>query len=351
MDMIKDNYKVLSLGALIALTLGIHYGWILEPIFGHVHWIHAIHGRFCYIPIVVAASWYGLRGGIVAASIISILVLPLVIGKVANVHDFVGELVEIVFYFAIAILSGAIIDRELLARKKQEEMRAQLERSHQLSMVGQIAAGVAHEIKNPLASIKGALEIISDENTSPVEKREFQGILFNEIKRIDGTVTEFLGFARPREVKLESLNLSELITSSLQQMEAQASKLNLIIQKQIEDGIILSGDKEKLHEMLLNLLLNAIQVSPSGSTIDVSLEKQDSSIALLTIADSGEGIEADNLDRIFEPFFTTKPSGTGLGLAVVKAIVESHNGEIRVQSSRGQGTQVLVSLPLAKDAS
>ncbi len=127
--------------------------------------------------------------------------------------------------------------------------------------------------------------------------------------------------------------------------EEEYSKLD----KQIEDGIILNGDKEKLHEMLLNLLLNAIQVSESGSTIDVSLERKNSSKALLTIADSGEGIEDENLNRIFEPFFTTKPSGTGLGLAVVKAIVESHNGEIQIQSRRGQGTRVSVSLPIAKD--
>lgn len=346
MKTLQTKYKTVILGGLITLTLGIHYGLILEPIFGHAHWIHAIHGRFCYIPIVIAASWFGLRGGIYAATIISLLVLPYVLGRVSGTHDLVGEIVEIIFYFAIAILSGALIDRQLLSRKKQEEMRIQLERSHQLSMVGQIAAGVAHEIKNPLASIKGALEIISDGNTSPDDKEEFKGILFSEIRRMDGSITEFLNFARPKETKLERLDLSELIPTTIKSVEAHALKQGIAIQKDIEDGIIINGDKEKLHELMLNLLLNAIQVSEPDSIIEVGLENRDSSTALLTVKDSGEGIEKTNLDRIFEPFYTTKASGTGLGLAIVKAIVESHDGNIEVESQPARGTKIEVSLPL-----
>ncbi len=346
MKTLQTKYKTAILGGLITLTLGIHYGLILEPIFGQAHWIHAIHGRFCYIPIVMAASWFGLRGGVYAASIISLLVLPYVFVRVSGAHDLVGEIVEIIFYFAIAILSGALIDRQLLARKKQEEMRIQLERSHQLSIVGQIAAGVAHEIKNPLASIKGALEIISDENTSPDDKEEFRGILFSEIKRMDGTITEFLNFARPKETKLERLDLSELIPTTTKSVEAHALKLGVTIQKDIEDRIIIHGDKEKLHEMMLNLLLNAIQVSKPESIIEVWLEKRNTSTAILTIKDSGEGVEEADVDRIFEPFYTTKASGIGLGLAIVKAIVESHDGNIEVESQPGQGTKIVVSLPL-----
>jgi len=343
---LQDKYKAAILGGLITITLGIHYGWIIEPIFGHVHWIHAIHGRFCYIPIVIAASWFGLRGGIYAATIISVLVLPYIFGQASETHDFVGEIVEIIFYFAIAILSGALIDRQLLARKKQEEMRLQLERSHQLSMVGQIAAGVAHEIKNPLASIKGAVEIISDKNTSADDKEEFRGILFSEIKRMDSTISEFLNFARPKETKLEKLDLSELIPATIKSVEAHALHQGVTIQQDIEDGIVIMGDKEKLHELMLNLLLNAIQVSEPDSIIEVWLERQNSSTAVLAIKDSGEGIKEADIDRIFEPFYTTKASGTGLGLAIVKAIVESHNGNIEVESRPGQGAQFEVTLPL-----
>lgn len=348
MQTLKARHKIAILGGLITITLGIHYGWIIEPIFGHVHWIHAIHGRFCYIPIVIAASWFGLRGGLYAASIISILVLPYVFGQTSQVHDFAGEIVEIIFYFAIAVLSGALIDRQLLARKKQEEMRIHLERSHQLSMVGQIAAGVAHEIKNPLASIKGALEIIGDKGTSSAEKEEFRGILFREIKRMDSTITEFLNFARPKVTKLEKLELSDLIPATIKSVEAHALHQGVTIQQDIEDGIVIQGDKEKLHELMLNLLLNAIQVSRPESIIEVWLEKKNASMAVLTVKDSGEGIEESNLERIFEPFYTTKAAGIGLGLAIARAIVENHNGTIEVESQPGQGAKFEVSLPLFK---
>lgn len=344
---LQNKYKIAVLGGLITLTLGIHYGWILEPIFGNAHWIHAIHGRFCYIPIVIAASWFGLRGGLYAASIISLLVLPFILGKSSVTHDFVGEVVEIIFYFAIGILTGALIDRQLRARKKQEEMRIQLERSHQLSIVGQIAAGVAHEIKNPLASIKGALEIVSDEKTSSKDKEEFTGILFSEIKRMDGTITEFLNFARPKETKLRKLDLSDLIPTTIKSLEAYASNQGVTIHQDIEGGLTIKGDREKLHEMLLNLLLNAIQVSKADSFIEVWLERQSSSTALLTIKDSGKGIEKKDIDRIFEPFYTTKATGIGLGLAIVKAIMDSHNGAIEVQSVPEHGTDIKVTFPLA----
>ena len=156
----KKTTKFYILGGVIALTLGVHYGWIFQPLFGHVHWLHAIHGRFCYIPIVIAAAWFGLRGGLLTALFISVAILPYIFTSDLGAHDLADELAEIVFYFAIALLAGGLITREFRTRKKAEEIRLQLERSHKMSLVGQIAAGMAHEIKNPLASIKGAVEIL-----------------------------------------------------------------------------------------------------------------------------------------------------------------------------------------------
>jgi signal transduction histidine kinase len=115
------------------------------------------------------------------------------------------------------------------------------------------------------------------------------------------------------------------------------------------DRVIVNGDPEKLHQMMLNLLLNAMHASSEGQSIDVSLERSGNSKAVLTIADSGEGIAANALEHIFEPFYTTKPSGTGLGLAVVKAIVDSHHGEIKIDSTPGVGTSVHIKLPLAEE--
>ncbi len=177
--------KLLILAGATAITLAVHYGWLLEPLFGHVHWVHAIHGRLCYIPIVIAASWFGLRGGLYAAGVISVLVLPYVLTSVDDPHELASEAAEIVFYFAIAILIGVLVEREFTARRKQQEAQLQMERSQKLSLVGQLAAGVAHEIKNPLASIKGAADILTDDDTTRADREEFKEILQNEIRRID----------------------------------------------------------------------------------------------------------------------------------------------------------------------
>ena len=340
--------RISILAALSALTLGIHYGWVLEPIFGHAHWVHAIHGRFCYIPIVIGASWFGLRGGLFTATAISVLVLPLILGSDLSAHDLVSELVEILFYFAIATLAGALVDRQISARSMQAETQLQLERSQKLSMVGQIAAGVAHEIKNPLASIKGAFEIMNDETTSKSEKEEFGRIASREIKRIDSSVTEFLEFARPRETKLEKLDLAEVLRASLRQIEAQASAAGINLIDDFEAGLQVKGDKEKIHQMMLNLLLNAVNASDKDSTVRVSLRKPDSDLAVVTVEDTGKGISENDLERVFEPFFTTNPSGTGLGMAIVKSIVDSHAGEIAVRSEEKVGTVVAISIPLTR---
>jgi signal transduction histidine kinase len=337
--------KVLLLVGATAITVAVHYGWLLEPMFGHVHWVHAIHGRLCYIPIVIGAAWFGLRGGLYTASAISILVLPYVLASADEPHNLAGEMAEIVFYFAIAILIGVLVEREFKARRKQQEAKLQMERSQRLSLVGQLAAGVAHEIKNPLASIKGAADILTDDDTTRADRDEFKEILQNEVRRIDATVTEFLEFARPKETRLEKLDLTRTVAATLRQIEAHAKREGLSIDIDLQDGVVVDGDGEQLHQMALNLMLNAIQASQAGSTIRVSLANRDVKGVQLVIADMGAGIEDGDMERIFEPFFTTKASGTGLGLAVVKDIVDSHSGKIAIESKVGRGTAVTVTLP------
>jgi len=348
----ETKVKISFIVGVVTLTIAIHYGWVLEPLLGPSHWIHAIHGRLCYIPIVIAASWFGLRGGLYVAIAISLLVTPFIlITAAASPHELSGEVVEVVFYFAIAILAGWLVDRELRIRSKQEETQLQLERSHKLSMVGRMAAGVAHEIKNPLASIKGAVEILSDEATSQSDKEEFTGIVSKEIKRIDRTIGEFLAFARPREMRLERLHLSKALRGSLKQMEAHAAKYKIQIRPKIEDNVIIRGDEEKIHQVVLNLLLNAIEASESGSTIDVSLTKDRDDHVNLVISDYGKGISESELEKVFEPFYSTKSSGTGLGLAIVRTIVENHHGEITLDSQPGQGTVVKITFPTYEEKS
>ena len=343
----KKTTKLTLLGGVIALTLGIHYGWLIEPIFGHIHWLHAIHGRFCYVPIVIAAAWFGLRGSLLTALVISILILPYVLGSNLQADMLADELAEIVFYFAIALLAGGLLDRELRSRQHAEDMRLQLERSQKMSLVGRIAAGMAHEIKNPLASIKGAVEILCDKSTSSKDRDEFQNIVSKEIRRINGSLTDFLEFARPSETKFEQLDLSEVVEANLKQVQAQARKREIAFSAAIEDSVMIYGDEEKIHQVLLNLLLNAIDASADGSIISVALNQDDrTGQARIAIEDNGEGISDANLEKVFEPFYTTKSSGTGLGLAIAKNIIEKHGGTIGLRKRSDRGTTAEVTLPL-----
>jgi len=342
--------KLLILAGVIALTLAIHYGLVIEPLFGEVHWGHAIHGRFCYIPIVIAAAWFGLRGGLLAAALISAAVLPYILTAKLGAHELASEYAEIVFYFAVALLAGALFDRELRAREKAENMRLQLERSHKLSLVGQIAAGMAHEIKNPLASVKGAVEILSDESVSPGERDEFRKIVFKEIKRMNNSITDFLEFARPSETTFERIDLSEVATASWKQIQAQAGKRNISVTVSADDKLYINGDEEKIHQVLLNLLLNAIDASEDNSQVIVRLRREtEGEIVLIQIEDNGGGIDEADIARVFEPFFTTRSSGTGLGLAIAKTIVERHGGTISLKNRPEGGVIASIELPLIND--
>ncbi len=349
-EVIQDKrIKLAILLVITSLTIAIHYGWLTDWLFGHVHWLHVLHSRFCYIPIVVAAAWFGLRGGVFTATAISILLLPYLFSSISEKGDLTLELVEIFFYFAVGILIGALVDREMGARQRHEKTQLQLERSQRLSLVGQMAAGVAHEIKNPLASIKGALEILGDQKVAKLDQEEFREIGFREIKRIDSTISEFLEFARPKETKRQKLDLSSSLETSLKQLQPQVAKAGMKLQTAIERGVYVLGDQEKIHQAVLNLLLNAIDASQAGHSISIGLAQNSSREIVLSISDSGKGMTPLEIGQAFDPFFTTKTSGTGLGLSIVKSIVEAHEGHIEMTSEPHQGTRVTITLPGIKE--
>jgi len=338
-----DRVKWITLSGLMLLTVALHYG-LMDLFFGHAAWTHAIHSRFCYIPIAVAASWFGIRGGLISAAIISLLVVPLLLADHLSASDLSAELVEIVFYFAVGVVIGGLSDRQTKIRRQHEEARLQLERSHKLSLVGQMAAGVAHEIKNPLASIKGAIEILTDPRTTQADKEEFKRLLLSEVRRIDSTVVEFLQLARPKEAQLQPMLVSTVIDILVRQLKAQFTQLHLRLAHDVQNHLWILGDAEKIHQVMLNLMLNAAEASPPGSSVSIKAYKQQGSIRL-TVSDQGAGIGEAERSRIFEPFYTTKTAGAGLGLTIVKSIVDQHRGEISITSEPGKGTVAHVSFP------
>jgi two-component system sensor histidine kinase AtoS len=248
-------------------------------------------------------------------------------------------------------------DRDITERVQTEEA---LQRSKQLAMVGQMAAGLVHEIKNPLAGIKVSMEVLSSELEMEQEDREVMLRVVNEVNRIESLLRNVLEYARPPKPEFSSCDIKRLLENSVKNAElslkspanAKQKEKNIVFVREMDDWLpTVMADSAKLLQVFLNLLLNAIEASPEGGVITVGASQVASSADALqiVIADTGKGLDPDTLAKIFQPFYTTKPRGSGLGLAISKRLIEQHQGTIAVDSISGQGTTFIIRLPLEQN--
>jgi signal transduction histidine kinase len=242
-----------------------------------------------------------------------------------------------------------MIDRLNQARHELKHLhQQQLERADKLASVGELAAGMAHEIKNPVTGISSAIKVILDD----MNENEFQRPIFEEmlrqIERVDRAVNSLLSYARPQAPKFERSNINDVIIRSLKlaRQHAGATKIEI---KHDGDSDLPSVviDPIQIEQVVVNLLMNAIQSMSNGGKLEViqSLDNKSGSI-VIEFRDTGVGIKPEEVKRIFKPFFTTKHKGTGLGLAICHGIIERHGGTIEVQSKVGEGSTFTLSLPL-----
>ena len=226
--------------------------------------------------------------------------------------------------------------------------RTQMSRAEHLATLGEMATGLAHEIRNPLAGIAGVIEIISRDLPSTSPARSVVKDVRQEIARINQIVTDLLQTARPHPPKVRKSDLNTTVEHAvmLGRQQGLAKSVNIKLQK---DPTLpeVEHDSDQVHQVLLNLLLNALQAVGKDGEICVTLERRADSVAI-EVADNGRGIAPDHLPNIFRPFFTTKGDGTGLGLSLARRIVEDHHGRIDVTSTVGKGTTFAVVLPLQR---
>jgi two-component system sensor histidine kinase HydH len=225
-------------------------------------------------------------------------------------------------------------------------LRREIERSRRLASVGRLAAGVAHEIRNPLSSIKGFATYFKERYQDSPQDQKTADIMISEIDRLNRVVGQLLEFARPVPVSPQPTSLKNLVADSVRLIEHQAAEKNItvktLISAKINEGMV---DPDRLNQILINLYLNAIESMEPGGQLDVKLtEKGDNRIGI-DVSDTGCGIAGENIARIFDPYFTTKSTGTGLGLAIAHNIMEAMGGQIGVQSRPGQGTTFSLSIP------
>ncbi|MEW9110196.1 MAG: PAS domain S-box protein [Cytobacillus gottheilii] len=234
------------------------------------------------------------------------------------------------------------IRNDITERKQSEEL---LHRQDKLAAVGQLAAGVAHEIRNPLTSMKGYAEfLLLDEQND--ERREFIDIILDEIDRVDSIVEDFMVLAKPKAIQLEEKNIIPIIENVISLLEFEARKRNVNIHFESEEPIIqIECDENRLKQVFLNFIKNGIEAMPGGGTIKIKIENMDEKLTI-SIQDTGVGIPQDKLMKIGDPFYTTKKNGNGLGLMVSFKIIESHNGKVYIESELNKGTTFNIVFPL-----
>jgi two-component system sensor histidine kinase PilS (NtrC family) len=239
---------------------------------------------------------------------------------------------------------GTIVNFQDLTHVKRIE--DELQRADRLAAVGSLAARIAHEIRNPLASLSASAQLIAQRKEIPVEDQRLLNIIIREADRLSELIGEFLDYARPVQLELVELQLCRLVAEMRELMIQDPRFQGVTIVNHCGDAGSMLVDGNKIRQVLWNLLVNSAEAMSAEGSITIEAEgvREPPGVRLL-ISDTGAGINADDLEKIFEPFFTTKPGGSGLGLATVYRIIEAHGGTIRAESSEGQGTSFTIFLP------
>lgn len=305
--------------------------------------LHDFYRRLYYIPIILSAFKFRLRGAIIAVITIIVLYVPhltlyfRVIGT-----NIVNQVLEIIMFIVVACITGTLVEKEFKVKKLEEQIR----RTEKLSAIGELAAGIAHEIRNPLAIIKTIAQTI-DKDIEDEETKEGLEIIEDEIDRANRVIQGLLDFARPNVLKNEVQCLSKIIDIVTTITNKYAEQHRVRISFHCESDVTSSVDGDKLKQAFINIILNSVQAMPGGGNIYINLYRK-GEWNVISFKDEGIGIGRDKLEKVFEPFYTTKEKGTGLGLSITHRVIEEHKGYVKIESEEKKGTQIDIYLPFAK---
>ena len=354
---------------LIIIVTAIGIAHFFTP--GHLFYYHDTYRRLSYFPIVFGAIWFGFRGGVIIAILSSVFFIPHILLYIGHGPEtYINELLEVVLYLAAGSVTGLIVSKQnklreqykLLSEKLKKsysklhketqlliEAEEQLSTSQKFSALGQLSTSLAHEIKNPLSSIKGTAEILLDEFPEGHPKREFAEILLKETSRLNSTVEEVLQYSRGQGGTKTAIEpATQVINQVVRLLSSQIRKKNITLTTSLAPaGDDFHLDGRRLSQVFLNIILNAIDVVPKGGTITIDLHGEEEGISI-AIADNGPGIPAAEREAIFTPFVTNKEDGTGLGLSISRKIVETYGGSLAVADSEMGGACFNIRLPAEK---
>ena len=308
-------------------------------------WWHVLYQDPCYAPILIAAYWFGAPGGIGAALLAGL-------GTIAHFHEtwhdnppfVISEYGQAIGFVIAGAVGGTLATAQRRATRRHEQARAEVEaanaelrasheqlmRADRLSSLGEIAAGLAHEIGNPLGGVKGALEIMTSRAIEGSPEAEFSALASREIGRLERLIDEFLRYARPHEPRCAPTDLFDVLERVVSLLHREAEDHPVTVHVARAPLPRVSIDAEQIAQVFVNIVLNAIQVSPRGGHVSISASVRDDSLAV-DVQDEGPGIRPEHLPKILNPFFSTKKRGTGLGLGDLKPYLTT--GKNRMVSS------------------
>jgi two-component system, NtrC family, sensor histidine kinase HydH len=327
-------------------------------------WMHSLLQHLYFAPIAAAAIYYGWKGGMGAAILAALCYAPHVL---IGLHEgteprrYIGsEATEILDFLLVGLISGILADREHKQKASLQRTTTQLnavyqelqqnfermKRSERLYAIGQLSAGLAHEVRNPLASIGGAAAILRKKPDSEERREEFLDIIEKESLRLNRLLTNFLDFARPRPPQYQMAEVGPILESVVGLAAHAVGRQPIQLRTDPAPHVpAIACDPEQIKQVLLNLTINSVQAMPDGGEIVLST-RVDGARVVIEVKDQGSGISLENLDKIFDPFFTTKDTGTGLGLSVAHQIVSQHGGILNAKNNSGRGATFSLFLPI-----
>ena len=331
--------KVVIIAVMIGGILCMHY-----LTFPDMRYHHAVYRMFFYLPLVLGSLWFGMKGAVYICVSVSVLFFPQAIRQWQgfSLDDF-HRLSEGALYIGIALILGALIERE---RKK----RRALVRVRSLAAVGKAVSEIAHDMKTPLMAIGGFAKQVFEKLEPDNPDRKKLGLVIQETAHLESMVKEMLDFGKPVELQFIEIDFNELVSDSVRVAQPMAKENGVELETDLAPSLpSVVLDAPRVKQILSNLITNAIQASHTGDRVRVCTSLNSLGV-VLEVADHGEGIAQKNRESIFHPFFSTKKEGAGLGLSIVKKIVETHRGDVSFRINQEKGVTFTVRLPLRPES-
>jgi signal transduction histidine kinase len=302
---------------------------------------HSIFREFYFIPLILAAFWFGWRGALLTSGSITLFYIIFLIFYWQGISAAkINTIIEVIFLNFVAVILGTLRERE-----KKQRWRAQ--KAENLAVIGKAVSGVAHDMKTPLVAIAGFARQVLKKMSQDDPQREKLDIIHREAQRLESMVKDMLDYARPLDLRLAPTDVNQLLRESLEVAQDLARDQGVALETQLGADIPLTPlDAGRMKQVFINLITNAIQASPAGETVMVRSALGEGNITI-DVVDRGGGIPPEQKENIFVPFFTTKNEGVGLGLSMVKNIISAHHGAVEFFDNHNpsQGVTFRITVP------